>query len=1155
MQFNGLRLNGFKSFVDGADLEIGEGLTGVVGPNGCGKSNLVEALRWVMGETSAKRMRGGEMDDVIFGGSAARPARNVAEVRLSIDNSDRTAPSMFNDTPELAVTRRIERGKGSNYRVNGRDVRGKDVQLLFADAGTGARSAGIVSQGRIGAIINAKPSERRILLEEAANIRGLHTRRHEADLRLRGAETNLDRLEDVLKALQSQLNGLRHQARQATRYRNLSQQIRKAESILMYNRWQETEEERSAAASSVHDAEAMVGAATSQAAQQSARQADQAAKMPELREAEGRKAAAVQRLTLARVELDNEQDRIVSARAEAEARLRQIGDDVERETALAMEARDSMELLKSECAEIASAREGEVDREAAAASRLADVNRLADELEARVSGLTEVIATTEARRGALERQIRLADERGLRLNQQLERLDQQKQELKDQTVSAEIRTAFETAVIGAEERMESARRAIQVSEEQKAELAGELDMARAELTSIEAEIARLAAEATAVREFLATQETEGFSPVLDQLTVETGYETALGAALGEDLTASLSSIAGAARQWTGNSSDQMRMTLPDGVVPLSDLVEAPDELQSRLSQIGVAADPVKAALLQSALAQGQRLTTRDGGLWRWDGFTISVNALSAAVVHMRQRNRLMEIELTLGEQEKVRAVAASHLQSKLTAYNQASSAEGRAREEQRQSSATLDVARRKRGELEGRLAELDTKLAGIEESRVRIEIDIAEAGGQRQLAEAELSELGSVSAKREENDENRQDLARRRVELGEARSDYDEVVREAQVRCDRLSQISSEQDIWTERNDRAGTRIEKLEERRTAENAELQRLVTRPSQIAAQRGDLDRAIEAAEVERKMAADALAVAEVALGQTELAAREAERSVAQAREGRVRAEAELNQVMQVLSGLRERISERLDCTPDQVLENAEIGQDEELPNIDTTEARLERLTLERDRMGPVNLRAEQEVAELDQQIEAMENERDDLVGAITRLRRAITSLNREGRDRLLVAYENVNKHFQDLFVRLFGGGHAHLTLVEEDDPLDAGLEIMASPPGKKLQLLSLLSGGEQALTATALVFAAFLTNPAPVCVLDEVDAPLDDSNVDRFCNLLEDISRTTGTRFLIITHHRMTMVRMDRLFGVTMAEQGVSQLVSVDLEGAERLKETA
>jgi chromosome segregation protein len=295
--------------------------------------------------------------------------------------------------------------------------------------------------------------------------------------------------------------------------------------------------------------------------------------------------------------------------------------------------------------------------------------------------------------------------------------------------------------------------------------------------------------------------------------------------------------------------------------------------------------------------------------------------------------------------------------------------------------------------------------------------------------------------------------------------------------------------------------------------------------------------------------------VLLGQADHASREADRIVAAAREARVRAEAELERVNQGLNALRERISERLECLPDKILEKAGIAADEELPDIDSTEARLERLTSERERIGPVNLRAEQEVEELEQQIEGMNNERDDLVGAIARLRRAIGALNREGRERLLAAFEKVNRHFQDLFVKLFGGGRAHLTMVEADDPLDAGLEIMASPPGKKLQMLSLLSGGEQALTATALVFAAFLTNPAPVCVLDEVDAPLDDSNVHRFCNLLEEISASTGTRFLIITHHRLTMARMDRLFGVTMAEQGVSQLVSVDLDGAARLRESA
>ena len=1159
MQFNRLRLSGFKSFVDAAELDIANGLTGVVGPNGCGKSNLVEALRWVMGETSAKRMRGGEMDDVIFGGSSARPARNVAEVSLIVDNSDRTAPAALNNAPELNITRRIERTKGSNYKVNGQDVRGRDVQLLFADAGTGARSAGIVSQGRIGAIINAKPSERRVILEEAANIRGLHTRRHEAELRLKAAEANLERLEDVVTALGTQLNGLRQQARQAARYRTVSEQIRRAESVLLLGRWRMAMEERLVVAGALKDAEAAVGEATSTAARESARQADLAAKMPDLRQAEAETSASLQRLTLARAELDREQERIVTARSEAESRLRQIGDDVERETALAEEATETAERLSRERVTIEAAREGEAERQAEAASRLSEANRLADELEAKIAALTEIIATTEARRGALDRQVRLAVERHERLDRQLENLDRQAQELKDKTVAPEDLAAAERSVEDSNERMERARVALEAAEVERTERAAQVEAARETLREIEGAVAKLEAEAGALRDMLAADAPAGQAPVLDLIKVEAGYENALGAALGEDLTAPVDGGDGDGepRYWTDRAAapGAGATSLPDGVVPLSQVVEGPVELTRRLSQIGVVDDPATAARLQASLAQGQRLTTREGGLWRWDGFVITVEAPSAAAVRMRQRNRLGDIEAALAAKAGDHIAAKERVAVEQTALTEIGEREKRHRADQRAAMTELDGARKQLGAMRGRLAELETKLAAIQENKLRIATDQAEATDQRQQAEAELAELGDVETLRAESAGYRRTLAERRAELVDARADHDRLVREAQGRGSRLAAIQAEQATWADRVERAKARMTELEERQGAETAELQRLAARPAEITEQRAKLVSAIEEAEIKRKTAADALASAEVVLGQADHASREADRVVAAAREARVRAESELGRVNQGLTALRERISERLECLPDQILEKAGISADEELPDIDSTEARLERLTRERERIGPVNLRAEQEVEELEQQIEGMDNERDDLVGAISRLRRAIASLNREGRERLLAAFEKVNRHFQDLFVRLFGGGRAHLTMVEADDPLDAGLEIMASPPGKKLQMLSLLSGGEQALTATALVFAAFLTNPAPVCVLDEVDAPLDDSNVDRFCNLLEEISRSTGTRFLIITHHRLTMARMHRLFGVTMAEQGVSQLVSVDLDGAERLRESA
>ncbi|MBX6323070.1 MAG: chromosome partitioning protein ParA, partial [Rhodospirillaceae bacterium] len=388
--------------------------------------------------------------------------------------------------------------------------------------------------------------------------------------------------------------------------------------------------------------------------------------------------------------------------------------------------------------------------------------------------------------------------------------------------------------------------------------------------------------------------------------------------------------------------------------------------------------------------------------------------------------------------------------------------------------------------------------------------------------------------------------------LLDGRSAEERVVREAESRRARLAAMAEERRSWAERRRGAERQLEALAERQAAARTELEALEARPQDLERKRVELAAQIESAEAARRAAADRLAEAETRLAEADRALKTAEAALHETRENRIRAEAELAQARLGVEALGERVRDHLGCAPEEALGLAQVDPSTELPRREEIEARLQRLLRERDAIGPVNLRAEAEAAEVDEQVRGMKAEREDLVAAIARLRQGIASLNREGRERLLAAFELVNRHFGALFTRLFGGGHAHLKLTEAEDPLDAGLEIMASPPGKRLQVLSLLSGGEQALTAIALLFAVFLTHPAPICVLDEVDAPLDDANVDRFCSLVEELSRTTQTRFLVITHHRMTMARMDRLFGVTMAERGVSQLVSVDLQKAVELR---
>ena len=1155
MQFSRLRLSGFKSFVDSTEIDISSGLTGVVGPNGCGKSNLVEALRWVMGETSAKRMRGGEMDDVIFNGTSARSSRNLAEVSLLVENLDLKAPSGFKGSKELNVIRRIERTKGSNYKVNGQDIRSRDVQLLFADAGTGARSAGIVSQGRIGALINAKPSERRIVIEEAANIRGLHTRRHEAELRLKGAETNLERLEDILTSLQSQLKGLKQQAKQAIRYRTVNDQIRQAESILLFSRWQSILTEKESAEKIEWQASAAVNEATELAARASTKRANIAEKLPTLRTQDAEAASVVQTITIALNELDGERSRIDQARTEAATRLAQINDDVVREGALQKESEVAVSNLIVEHTSIEKSLTDEEGAQQQAASALAEINQEADLLENKVAQITESVALNEASRASFGRQIELAEAKQKRLLVQFNDATSQRKRLDESSGSTENVEGLEGVLDEISQAVNESTSKLNVIENDKAECGGLVDDAYQVVQEISSKLTRLEAETESLSAMLSANIDMDQTPIVDLIDVNEGYEKALSTALGDDLTAPIKtddSIT-AKRFWTDNTSKHKGSKLPEGVEPLAVRVKVPEMLKDRVKQIGIVNDAETAMRLQKELAHGQCLTTVDGGLWRWDGYVTEPGIVSSAQIRIQQQNRVKEIErnteILTAEQKK----ASDKLIKLREQLYELDEQEKNERTNYKNAYEELDAARQRLSVAVQEQADWNNSVSRLDETINQLKMEGQEAEKQKASAEKEIGSLGDIENLRAENSENRENLSLQRSRLVDARAAYDEIVRVSIDRAKRLEVISSEHKTWLERSEQAKIRIEKLESRRGFEQSEIDRLEKRPEEIVAQRNNLMDRGQIAEASRREVADLLAASEVELNDADKVSRQADRDLAERREERIRTEAALEQLNRSLETIKDRIGERLECLPEQILEKAGMENSEELPDLATTEARLERLTRERERIGPVNLRAEIEMEELDKQLTTMEKERDDLTGAISRLRRAISSLNKEGRDRLLQAFDTVNNHFKELFVRLFGGGTAHLTLVEADDPLDAGVEIMTSPPGKKLQSMSLLSGGEQALTALALVFAAFLTNPSPICVLDEVDAPLDDTNVDRFCSLLTDICQTTKTRFLIITHHRLTMARMDRLYGVTMAEQGISQLVSVNLEGAEELRD--
>jgi len=860
MKFKKIKILGFKSFVDQTDIDIEEGLTGIVGPNGCGKSNVVESLRWCMGETSPKSMRGSGMEDVIFSGTADRPARNNAEVTIFLDNKDRNAPAEFNNDEEIQIRRKIEIERGSEYRINGKEVRARDVQRLFADLSTGAHSPSLISQGRVGALINAKPIDRRAVLEEAAGISGLHSRRHEAELKLKGAESNLQRLKDIMRQLNTQINNLQKQAKQAEAYKSISEEITRLEGIVTYLKWYNLKESFEKSDTDLKSSEQLIQKYTLEVSQATNDQSKANEKIQPLREKEIEAAAKLNRINLERESLDKEEERIKELKKSLEQTIQQNIGDYEREQ-----------------------------------YQLENALRDLDALNVKKDDLTAEISIDDFD------------------NEQIKDLKEEKKQLEDQ------------------------------------------------INDLEENIEKY------------------------------------------------------------NSIKQSKR----------------DEWQK-------------------ALINEENLKSRESTLKEVEGYD-DPNKWTQIFSEKFYRN----------------------------------------------------------------LSEISEKVVKAEELSADSRKSYDKASNDAKDAVTMSMQL-------------REDLRQKDVE--EKHSDWN-------YEYQRLSK-----NIQSSKN-----QINELKQRRIKSEEELKKITNRPEEIAQKRGQLIETKGFAETERQYAADRLAEADNELKKYENKLRKAQNDLANVRESKGRTEATKELAESRLSELESESIEKYNCKPDSIITKLSISEDLETlqNNFERNETRLERLKQQRDTLGVVNLRADLETKEIEQELEKMNSEKTDLETAIKKMRESIEELNKEGRTRLLKAFDVVNNHFKDVFVQLFNGGKAHLELVDSDDPLEAGLEMMVSPPGKKLQSMSLLSGGEQALTAMSLIFAVFLTNPSPICVLDEVDAPLDDANVERFCNLLDDIADKTNTKFLIITHHALTMSRMDRLFGVTMAERGVSQIVSVDLKKAEEI----
>ncbi|MGH1403144.1 MAG: chromosome segregation protein SMC [Alphaproteobacteria bacterium] len=1149
IQFAKLRLSGFKSFIDRTELDIGPGLNGIVGPNGCGKSNLVEALRWVMGENSAKRMRGGGMEDVIFAGTTKRSARNFAEVSLILDNTSRQAPAAYNSNNEIEVIRKIEKDKGSGYKINGKNARARDVQMLFADTVTGANSPSLVSQGHVTRMINAKPHDRRLILEESAGIAGLYARRHEAELRLRAADSNLVRVEDILGSMEGRLNSLKRQARQASKYKSLSAQIRQLELVIIYLEWLSLHKKQKETKGTFSSAESLVAQNLTAVTQLTKTQNTQVEDLPALRKSETEKAAHLQKYTLEFERLESEAARHQQDIQDTKTQTHQNSIDLQHEEQILEENTELLEKIEVEHKSLLLQQEKDSNSHEDKKDNKEKLFKQLVELEERFTALKETAAESRARESSLVAQIERNQGRMDILQGRLSNAQEEKNAL---TIDENIQKNIQDLENKTEE-IELYRQGLSqktdhyLSEIEKSEHGTE--ESRNIVSQIEKRYAEFSAELSMLEKIVNSDTDDVFTPVLDDITTKSGFEKALSRALGDSLMASLESEAPTSWQNSDISVDDLP-PLPAGVQSLKPHVKAPVELSLTLSQIGFVESYERGQEIYTDLNIGQALVSADGYYWRWDGYHVQASATDRHSVYLEQKNKLFELTAQKTPLE-------AELSGAKDVLDQALNRQSKAKEEY--STLLNDIK-----QTEAKLKELRPALQKIKEKDVRTQSERKRYSDQIESLQEDISALSetigndqiALDALRsnQESSHNDETIQNTKENLDDLKVIHQDAVREFDLleqtqstRNARIQAIADERVSLKNRTIRAKERLKKLSDRQITLDEKLQALQNAPLHVTSSQSDMLDKITELEKERDIAAEKLAIRESEVAETSTALKEAEQILGQAREERARAQALYASVDEQLNTMEQSIRNDLQMSPQELSTHVSIDLvKHQIDDLHNLKQQKDNVVRERDTIGPVNLRAEEEASELEKELTTLLHERNDLIQAIEELRGGINKINKEARERLLVAFDHVNAHFQDLFQRLFKGGKAHLELIDSDDPLGAGLEIFAQPPGKALQSLSLLSGGEQTLASIALIFGMFLTNPSPICVLDEIDAPLDDANVDRVCDLIEEIAERGETRFLIITHHRLSMARMDRLYGVTMSEKGVSQLVSVDLQ---------
>ena len=1154
MKFTRLKIIGFKSFVDTTVLDIKPGLTGLVGPNGCGKSNIVEAMKWNMGEAGPSRLRAGEMNDIIFAGTKGRPSRNSAEVTLTIENNNEELLQAYTDSSEIEVSRKIEKDDGSTYQINNKEVRQRDVQILYADIAIGSRSNAIVDQGQVGKIINSKPQERRQILEEAAGISGIHARKHETELKLKSTETNLDKLEEIITNDVSRLKELSRQSNQAKRYKTISENIRKLEATILYQRWNSNKEKIEINKKQLESCTENVNQITRKIASVSLQQQNIENDLPALREENQKYSNILNKLKVEYDILIKEEESISLEKAKQKDTIKNLIAEIFNEEKLFKELDIQYKELTSNINTIKI--------------NTTDIN--INELKENLENLKKEEAYNSEKLTESERALAYNTSQIENLQNEIVKLKLQKEETKN-SLQKNIEEIKNLNTISKENnekdvflnKIDILKKKLKDEDSKEISTLKKLDIIVKKIKNLNEKIDQkkivLQNKLRSIDQYNASKdiltklfESDEKNIVINYLKFPNGFEKAIEAALGHGLKASLekSSI-----EWR-NINQQSLKSLPEEIKSLSDYTKGVPEVLNILKLTGLVDNSEQGDLLQHKLIPGQQLVTKNGGLWRWDGYTHTENAKTPANQILQNKTNLIELTSKINS---LQSEISNHETDILNLNSEINSSENNKIDNNaillKINNSKIDIRSIIEKEQSAMSIYIEnnnvnkTKLAILESSKSKNEYLFKKLSNELAICLKKEVSITQIEDLKKNIDQITSKNNEKKIELNNYFSLYQKELSTIDNRENHLNQLVNEKSRLDSQINNIKNRIKNLKYNKNHLELDIKNLDLKPIQIEKLKLKIFNEIDNLKKKSNNISEKLLNKENENKSILNELKTYNEELINYREDKARQESLLQQSIERNNEDRERIYEKLKITPDKFNEIIDLSI--ETQGIEESNLALEKLIIQRERIGPVNLVAEEDSEKLRIKLEEIDKEKEDLINAINKLRSSIRAINKEARARLLEAFDEVNKHFKELFTNLFGGGEAYLNLEGSDDPLESGLELMASPPGKKLQQMSLLSGGEQALTAMALIFSVFLTKPSPICVLDEVDAPLDESNVDRFLDLIDSISKKSETRFLVISHHRLTMARMDRLYGITMQEPGVSQLVSVSLKDAEKI----